>query len=89
MVNSVENTLVQNRSLNVGILNPPQDLYKPELYNDKKASAQFKQLSADIYQKEKSKSFENTKKTPLSVFVALLLTAAAGGWIVFKKALKW
>lgn len=89
MVNSVENNLVPNQGLNVGVLNPPQELYKPELYNAKQADAQFKQLTQDIYEKEHSKSFEELKKTPVSVLFALGAAALGGGYFVFKKIMKW
>ena len=37
VVNNVVNTQVQKPALNVGVLTPPNALYKPVLYSDKEA----------------------------------------------------
>ena len=87
-VNNIVNNQVQ-KPLNVGILTPPNALHKPVLYNDKEADYQFKPIAKDIYQKENSQKFEKKRKTPLSVMLTLIAAAAGGGWLVFKKALKW
>ena len=86
--NNVNTTQVQ-KPLNVGVLTPPNALHKPVLYSDKEADYKFKQIAKDIYDKEHSKKFEDKRKTPLSVKLTLLAAALSGGWIVFKKALKW
>ena len=89
VVNHVANTQVQKHPLNIGVLNPPNALYKPVLYSDKEANSNFKQISKDIYDKEHSKGFQDKRKTPLSVILTLVAAAAGGGWLVFKKAMKW
>lgn len=89
MVIGVENNVVSNNGLNVGVLTPPAQLAKPELYNERKADAQFKQLSHDIYEKEKSSTFENVKKTPLSALLVIGAAALTGGWLVFKNMMKY
>lgn len=89
MAAGVENNLVQNNVLNVGVLTPPNSLHKPQLYSDKVAEGQFKQLAHDIYQKENSEKFENKRKTPVIVKLLLCVGAALAGWFTFKKAMKW
>jgi len=89
MVQSVENNLVQNNKLNVGVLTPPNALHKPRLYSDRAAEAQFKELSADIYEKQNSEKFENKRNTPLIVKLLLCAAAAVAGWFTFNKAMKW
>ncbi len=89
VANNVVNTKVQKPTLNVGVLTPPNGLYKPVLYSDKEAKSNFNQISKDIYEKEHLKSFQDKRKTPLSVILTLVAAAAGGGWLVFKKALKW
>lgn len=89
MVSSVENNLAANSSLSVGVLTPPNALHKPQLYSDKIAETQFKQIAHDIYQKENSQKFENKRKTPVAVFLTVCAAAAGAGWLVFKKAMKW
>ncbi len=89
MVNGVENNIVQNKSLHVGVLTPPNELYKPVLYSHAEADKQFKQLEKDIYQTQKSQKFENKRKTPLSVVLTIFTAAIGAGYLVFKKAMKW
>ena len=89
MVNSVENNLVNNNKLNVGVINPPNALHKPVLYTHKEGVAKTQALMHDLYEKEKMNSFENKRNTPLSVKISLLLAALAAGYITFRKALKW
>ncbi len=89
VVNNVVNTQVQKPAMNVGVLTPPNALYKPVLYSDKKAKTKFNLISKDIYEKEHSKSFQDKRKTPLSVKLTLLAASLGGGWLVFKKAMKW
>lgn len=89
VVNNVVNTQVQKPAMNVGVLTPPNALYKPVLYSDKEARTKFNLISKDIYEKEHSKSFQDKRKTPLSVKLTLLAASLGGGWLVFKKAMKW
>ncbi len=89
VVNNVVNTQVQKPAMNVGVLTPPNALYKPVLYSDKEAKTKFNLISKDIYEKEHSKSFQDKRKTPLSVKLTLLAASLGGGWLVFKKAMKW
>ena len=63
MVSGVENNnLLNNHSLHVGVLYPPNELHKPVLYSHSEADRQFKQLEKDIYQTEKSQKFENKRR---------------------------
>lgn len=90
MVSGVDNSnLLNNKSLHVGVLTPPNELHKPVLYSHAEADKQFKQLEKDIYQAEKSQKFENKRKTPISVFLTICAAAAGAGYLVFKKAMKW
>ncbi len=89
MVNGAENNIVPKSTLNVGVLTPPNALHKPQLYSDRAAESQFRQISHDIYKSENSQKFENKRKTPLSVILTLVAAAATTGIIVFKKMMKW
>lgn len=90
MANGVENNLsANNNKLQVGVLTPPNELHKPVLYSHREASQKSRALLHDIYEREQENKFENQKKTPFSVKVALCLAALAAGWITFRKALKW
>jgi len=89
-MNGVENTLAVNTpKMHVGILAPPNELHKPVLYSHKEGSQKSRALLHDMYEKEKENTIENQKKTPLSVKVSLVLAALTGGWITFRKVLKW
>lgn len=88
-MNGVENNLAANNKLNVGVINPPNELHKPVLYSHKEACRKSNMLMADIYQKEQANTFDNKRKTPLAVKISLLLAAIGAGWLTFTKALKW
>lgn len=75
-VNST-NAHMKNPPLNMGVIIPPDDHYKPVLYSDREASKAFNQLDHDIYQSVKKSEKANNKKTPKSVFWVLGLTALA------------
>ena len=53
-MNGVENNLAANNKLNVGVINPPNELHKPVLYSHKEACRKSNMLMADIYQKEQA-----------------------------------
>lgn len=88
-MNGVENNMVSNNKLNVGVITPPNELHKPVLYSHKEACRKSNMLLADIYQKEKENTFEKNHKTPLSVKISLALASIAAGWLTYKKVLKW
>jgi len=88
-MNGVENNLVSNNKLNVGVINVPNELHKPVLYSHKEGAMQSQMLMHDIYEKEKANNFDNKRKTPISVLVTLGIAAIGAGWITFRKALKW
>lgn len=67
-VNNTVNTSPAGSGLHIGVVNPPDKFQKVVLYSDAEATKQFKQLNRDIYAKQKQVSFEETKKTPKSVF---------------------
>lgn len=73
---------MKNPPLNVGVIIPPDAHYKPILYSDHKATADFVQLNRDIYQSAKKSKNINKKKTPLSVKILAGL-AVIGGSILF------
>lgn len=88
-MNGVENNLVPNKTLSVGVIPAPNELRKPVLYSHKEGAIKSQMLMNDIYEKERANNFDNKRKTPISVFVALGIAAIGAGWITFKKALKW
>lgn len=76
--NNAANTPQKSQGLHVGVICPPDKFQKVVLYSDAEATSQFKQLNRDVYTMQKKVSFEETKKTPKSVFIigaGLLLTA--------------
>ena len=87
--NNNPNPQMKAPELNVGVITPPDSFHKPVLYSDKEASQKFNQLSQDVYQMQKKYSFDETKKTPKSVFYVLGAAAlTAAGFAVkalFKK----
>lgn len=93
MVSSVQNNSVPNPQmkapeLRVGVITPPDKFYKPVLYSDAEASQKFNQLNRDVYSMQKQISFEETKKTPKSVFwilgAAVLTVLGVIGRILIK-----
>lgn len=61
------NAHMKNAPLNVGVIVPPDAHYKPVLYSEVKATAEFNQLNRDIYDGVKRSKNINEKKTPLSI----------------------
>jgi len=76
---------MKNPPLNMGVIIPPDAHYKPILYSDIKATAQFNQLNRDIYTSaQKSKNIRE-RKTPLSIKILAGIAAITGAIIIFKK----
>lgn len=89
MDNSVSvNQRMKNPSLNVGIIVPPNDHYKPVLYSHVQASRDFQVLNHDLYVSMKNSEDIRKKKTPTSVFVALGLGALALCYPLIKKVFR-
>lgn len=89
MDNSVSvNQHMKNPSLNVGIIVPPNDHYKPVLYSHVQASRDFQILNHDLYVSMKNSEDIRKKKTPTSVFVALGLGALALCYPLIKKVFR-
>ena len=67
MDNSVSvNTNMKNPPLNVGIITPPNDHYKPVLYSHVQASRDFQVLNHDLYVSMKnSESLEKKENTKI------------------------
>lgn len=85
---SVVNTNVNNSSVPVGIINPPDRFYKPVLYSHVQATKDFNKLENDIYVSLKHSEKLEKRKTPPSVFVALGLGALAIGFPFLRKLIK-
>lgn len=80
-----DNSHMKNQKLDVGVIVPPDDHYKPILYSDIKATASFNRLNQDIYQGVKKSKKINEKKTPLLVKIVLGLGACAAAiWGIAK-----
>ena len=89
MVSGVENNTSLNNRPHIGVLNPPNMLYTPEIYSDKEAGKQFEKIAYDLYEKKNSQKFEHKRKTPISVICTIVTAAVVASWIVIKKAMKW
>lgn len=87
IMESSVNANMKNPPLNVGVIIPPNDHYKPVLYSHEQASRQFNQLDHDIYYSIKKSEKANKHKTPKSVFWVLGLTALAIAFPFLKKLL--
>lgn len=82
------NAHMKNAPLNVGVIIPPDAHYKPVLYSDVKATAQFNQLNRDIYDGVKKSKNINEKKTPLSIKILGGIGAICAGIFAVNKYLK-
>ncbi len=92
MTGSVQNSVVNNnlksQGLHIGVVCPPEKFTPVVLYSDADATQQFKQLNRDVCTLQNKVNFEQTKKTPKSVWVVLgagILTVAG---FAAKKLLK-
>lgn len=79
------NAHMKNTPLNVGVIIPPDAHYKPVLYSDVKATAQFNQLNRDIYDGVKRSKNINEKKTPLSIKIIAGIGAIIASIFAFNK----
>ncbi len=87
-MDSVANTnqYISNKTLNVGVITPPNKLYTPILYSNKQATEDFNKINHDIYVSMKKSESINKKKTPTSVFVTLgTITATILSFPLIKK----
>ena len=88
-VNNNINAHMNNSPYVVGVITPPDNHYKPVLYSDAHATAQFNNLNRDIYQGVKSSKNINEKKTPLSIKIlagiGLICAGIYGILKLFKK----
>lgn len=89
---SVQNSMVnppqQNAALNLGVVTPPDKFYKPVLYSHAEATKKFHALNRDVYTMQKQISFQETKKTPKSVFYILGAGILAAGGVAAKFLLR-
>lgn len=89
MDNSVSvNANMKNGPLNVGIITPPNDHYRPVLFSHDKATKDFRVLNHDLYVSMKNSEDIRKKKTPTSVFVVLGLGTLALCFPLIKKIFK-
>lgn len=89
MENSVSvNQNMKNSPLNVGVLTPPNSLYKPVLYSHEQASRDFNNLNRDIYVSMKNSESIEKRKTPKSVFAFLGIGGLALCYPFIKKLFK-
>lgn len=77
-------TTVMSPNLNVGVLEAPDEHPKVILYNDKKASAEIRQIHNDVYEAQKNASPTKNRKIPKG-FWFLLSAAALTGIVLFFK----
>ena len=83
-----DNSHMKNQKLNVGVVVPPDDHYKPILYSDIKATASFNRLNQDIYDGVKKSKDPRKKKTPLSVKILLGIGAIAAAIFGISKLIR-
>ena len=79
---------MNNNSLNVGVIVPPDRHYKPILYSDAKASADFNVINRDIYKGIKRSESLKNRKTPLSIKILAGVGAVCAGIFSISKLIK-
>ena len=82
------NAHMKNSPLNVGVIIPPDDHYRPVLYSDRAATAEFCNLNRDIYQSMKKSKDIREKKTPLSVKIIFGIVALCASVPLIKKLIR-
>ena len=83
------NSSMKNPDLNIGVIKPPNKLYKPVLYSETEANKQFRSLNYDIYSNQKKYAFEDTKQTPkLIAWGGAIAAISAAVWLFLAKCKK-
>ena len=82
------NAHMKNQPLNLGVIVPPDDHYRPVLYSDVRASYDFYNINKDIYQRVKHSKNLNEKQTPLSVKILASIVALGAGIFGITKLIK-
>lgn len=80
VTNSSFNIYTKNPPLRVGILDAPDDHYRPVLYSHVQATKDFNKMSTDLYLKMRDVKPEDKHKTP-DFIKALAGIAIVGGVI--------
>lgn len=79
------NQNMKNPPLNVGVIVPPDEHYKPVLYSHNKATQDFKKINQDVYQSRKKAKRLDERKTPKSVLWTLGIAVATLAFVLIKK----
>ncbi|MBR6099522.1 hypothetical protein IKP85_07225 [bacterium] len=89
-MNGVSNRVPINyTAANVGVLTPPDKLYRYSGLSDSEMEKSFREMDGDINRRQKRITFESRKKTPilvkLIVGIAGIVALWKGGKYVLKK----
>lgn len=82
------NSNMKNPPVKVGVLTPPNSFQKPVLYSHEDATRKFKQLDHDIYESIQNSESIEKRKTPKSIFAALILIGTCACFPLIKKFIK-
>lgn len=86
--NSSFNIYTKNPPLRVGVLDAPNDHYRPVLYSHVQATKDFNNMSADLYLKMRDATPEERHKTPTSIYCLAGLGILTATVAAFRKFLK-
>jgi len=88
-MNSVSNNVPINyMAANVGVLNPPDKLYRYKGLSDSEMEKDFRKMDGDINRRQRRISFESRKKTPILVKILFGIAGIAALWKGGKYILK-
>ncbi len=88
-MNSVSNNnSVSYQAANIGVLTAPDSVGKVTLYSAKDTDMLYKQMSQDIYSRQKKVDFLDDKKTPKPVLYTAGITVLTFLGFVIKKLIK-
>lgn len=85
--NNIENNPMHYGPYVLGEISAPDSHYIPQLYSDRQATIDHRELNNDIFESAKKEKPIDEKKTPAAVFVVLGTTALLTAWALLKKAI--
>ena len=82
------NIYTKNPPLRVGILNAPDDHYRPVLYSHVQATKDFNNMSTDLYLKMRDAKPQDRHKTPKSIYYLVAAGILTPAFLALRKFLK-
>jgi len=88
VTNSSYNIYTKNPPLRVGILDAPNDHYRPVLFSHVQATKDFNRINTDLYLKMRDVKPEDKHKTPKSIYCLAGIGVIGGLYGLYRKFLK-